>query len=207
MDTPPEPVLFVAMRSEERAAHRAAPSLPVRRVGIALAEWLEHPVEVGISAGLAGGLRDDLPPGTVVVADRVATPLEPAVPCDPEWTGWLRAAADRLGLHCVSGPMITTPALVTDTERGRWAAEGYLAADMESGLLIRRVPRLAVARVILDTPKHEVSPKWATPWKAALDPRLVRETVWLARYAGAFARRAALVAAEAFGLSRTAALL
>ena len=68
---------------------------------------------------------------------------------------------------------------------------------MESAHLAGHGARLAVVRVVLDTPERELSPKWERPWRAVLDPRLVREALWLLPHSRRFALRAAEVLADA----------
>ena len=157
---------------------------------------MEH-AELGISVGLAGGLLDSLEPGTVVVADRVTATSGETVVCDPRWVEALGDAAAALGVPHVVGSLFTAGGIVAGAERSRRAAEGHIAADMESGVLAAHLDSIAVARTILDTPRHEISPAWAHPSRAARDPRLWRQGAWLAWWAGRYAARSARVAAEA----------
>ncbi|MBV8300307.1 MAG: hypothetical protein JOY68_00100 [Candidatus Dormibacteraeota bacterium] len=185
------------MGVEERAARRAAPGLRVARTGIGLAGGPVEHAELGISVGLAGGLLDSLEPGTVVVADRVTATSGETVVCDPRWVEALGDAAAALGVPHVVGSLFTAGGIVAGAERSRRAAEGHIAADMESGVLAAHLDSIAVARTILDTPRHEISPAWAHPSRAARDPRLWRQGAWLAWWAGRYAARSARVAAEA----------
>jgi hypothetical protein len=93
--------------------------------------------------------------------------------------------------------MLTATHLVTGSERGLWAKKGFVAVDMESAYLAGRAAGLAVVRVVLDTPQHELSPAWERPSRAALDPRNFRELVWLLRNVPRYSLRAATVLAEA----------
>lgn len=156
-----------------------------------------------ISAGLAGGLTDDLEPGAVVIAGHVAVGGSDPVECDAAWTGALLGAAQRLGFRAARGGIVTLPAMATGLERVAWAARGFIAVDMESGLLALRAQRCAAVRVVLDTPTLDISARWSRPALAALDPRNWRDAIWLARFAPAFARRAALVLAEALSGDRS----
>jgi len=190
--------VVAAMGVEAWAVRRRAPEVPVQQAGIGLRGWhgsITTPVVA--SVGLAGGLRRDLPPGTVVIATEVA--LEDAAPtrCDADWVAATVAAARSLGLACVTGPLVTATHLVTGAERELWAAKGFLAVDMESAHLAGHASRLAVVRVLLDTPRHELSPAWARPSRAALDPRNFRELVWLLRNVPRYSLRAAAVLAKA----------
>ena len=64
--------------------------------------------------------------------------------------------------------------------RGAWAGRGFVAAEMETALLIPTGAPLASLRVIIDPPAAEVSGHWVSPGAAALDPRRWREAMWLA---------------------------
>ncbi len=68
---------------------------------------------------------------------------------------------------------------------------------METALLLGMVARVAAVRVVLDTPRQEISPAWRRPWRAALDPRNWRDAAWLARAAPRCSLRAARVVAAA----------
>ena len=190
--------VVVATRTEERAVRRAAPQFRVHRAGVSLRQW-NHAIAtpVVISAGLAGGLDSGTPTGTVVVASHVALADGERVVCDPVWIDALVSAARKLGLPVITGGIVTAKSLVTGAAREQWARSGYLAADMESGLLIGRAPRVAALRVLLDTPNRELSPRWEHPLRASLDPRRWPEAVWLFRTAPALALRAARVLAAA----------
>jgi hypothetical protein len=170
----------------------------VHRGGVGIAPpAIQAGTQVAISVGLAGGLSPDIAPGTVVVATGIARAGENPVNCDADWTDALLHAAQRSGLASRSGPIVTVPKMVTGEARTTWAQDGFIAADMESALLLDIAPRVAVVRVILDAPHRELSPRWRTPARAALDPRLWSEAAWLVRHAPAYARRAAAVLAAA----------
>jgi len=82
--------------------------------------------------GTAAGLTGDLSPGDLVVASEVSdgsgtVPLPGA--------DLLAAELRRAGLPARAGKIVTVPKLVKPAERARLAAEGYLAADMESAAL------------------------------------------------------------------------
>ncbi|MBV9100790.1 MAG: hypothetical protein JO198_07065 [Candidatus Dormibacteraeota bacterium] len=190
--------MVVATRTEERAFRSAGVRMPVRRAGVGLRSWQrEIDTPVVLSAGLAGGLSDDVEPGTVVIASHVAVGDGDPVECDAAWTEALLAAAQRLGHTPARGGIVTLPAMATGLERAAWGARGYIAADMESGLLALRARRCAAVRVVLDATTREISARWRRPAVAALDPRNWSDALWLGRVAPAFARRAALVVAEA----------
>ncbi|HEY4870191.1 MAG TPA: hypothetical protein VII79_09310, partial [Candidatus Dormibacteraeota bacterium] len=153
--------VVVATRTEERAVRRFAPQFRVHRAGVSLRQW-NHAIStpVVISAGLAGGLEPGNPPGTVVVASDVALADGERIACDPIWIDALMSAAHALDLPVITGGIVTADTLVTGAARSQWARSGYVAADMESGLLVGRAPRVVALRVLLDTPTRELSPRW-----------------------------------------------
>lgn len=114
-------------------------------------------------AGLAGGLGE-VPSGGVVVAEEVR---------DEHGTTTLpdaRSLAERLrqgGFAVWSGPVSTTDHVVTGSEKGRLAAAGSIAVDMESAVLARLAgDRLrAVVRVVVDTPAEPLL-RPLTPYRA-----------------------------------------
>ena len=188
--------VVTATSLEWKAARRELPGVRVVEAGMALCyrERLEpgdadDPV---ISCGLAGGLRADLPTGTVVIPRDVLRPDGTRLVCDPELVEALIAGARKLGMEPVTGPIVTAPTVIVGEARGLWAEEGYAAADMETGLLEGRV---AAVRVILDTPQRELSPDWLNPATAMLKPWNWPQAVWLGREAPRCARLAARVIA------------
>jgi hypothetical protein len=98
-----------------------------------------------------------------------------------------------MGLPAHTGPLLTAPSLVVATARHAWAREGFVAVDMETGLLVGRGLRVAAVRVVLDSPARELSPAWAQPWSVAVHPRAWGELVWLSHAAPRYALRAARV--------------
>ena len=195
--TAPDVVALAAMGVEARALRRHArpvPGVQVVEAGIALARRPLLPAGSDVVVcGLGGALSAELSPGTVFVADRLALPDGEMVEVDRGWVEALRDASSALGLRPVTGGLLTATSLVTGAERTRWAARGFLAVDMETAHLAGPERRVAGLRVILDTPAHELSPKWERPGRAALDPRLWRELAWILRCAPAYSDRAARV--------------
>jgi 4-hydroxy-3-methylbut-2-enyl diphosphate reductase len=198
-------VVLAAMGMEWRAIRHALSATgnpaQVVRCGIALRRWAPPPPPrpVFITCGLAGGLRSDLPPGTVVVADRVAMEDGQPVACDPEWVAALVAGARACGHEPVVGPVLTARRLVVGAARGAWAGKGFVAADMETALLLPTGAPLASLRVIIDAPAAEVSEHWVSPGRAALDPRRWPEAMWLAARAPRYSRLAARCLAAGLG--------
>lgn len=190
--------MVTALRLEERAVRRAAPGLRIVRVGVGLRST--GPIAmtgVVLSVGLGGALTDRHAPGTVVVPDRVAGEDGHSWTTDPGWSEALHAASRRLGFPTAAGSLVSTTEVVSGTRRAALGQQGYDAVDMESAAIATQVARLAVLRVILDAPSHEISPRWETPGLALLNPRLWPQGYWLARNSPRFAARAAAVLAEA----------
>jgi hypothetical protein len=109
----------------------------------------------------------------------------------------LKEAAARLGFAACDGALVTLPQLATGGERQRWAEQGFVAADMETGLILADSPHLATVRVVVDAPGDEISPPWTTPERSLLRPRLWPEAARLALAAPRHALRAAAIAAAA----------
>jgi hypothetical protein len=178
---PPEgPAIVVATSLEARAVRRRAPQANVIESGVGLVKMDGRPLgDVAISVGLAGGLRNDLPTGTVVIPSAVATNDGVAIECDAQWTARLRDAAQHLGCVYIEAALLTSDALVVGDARATWAERGFVAVDMETA----RIPaqRVAAVRVVLDTPQRELSPEWLTPARAMLRPSNWGQLMWLSR--------------------------
>ncbi|HXZ99799.1 MAG TPA: hypothetical protein VEK76_05565 [Candidatus Binatia bacterium] len=171
------------------AANGPAPGIEVIRCGVGMRRY-QPPSGTRsalITCGLAGGLRPELIPGTVVVASSVAMEDGEPVGCDPAWVGTLTAGVRSLGIEPVVGPMVTVRRLAVGPERVVWAARGFAAADMETALIAPTGAPLGSLRVILDAPSREVSAGWSSPRRAGVDPRRWSEMAWLARRAPAYA--------------------
>ena len=112
------------------------------------------------ACGLAGGLRADLPTGTVVIPHAVRRPDGTLLRCDAELSEILIEAAHPAGLRSGGRAVLTSETLVHGSERAI-CGQIYAAVDMETGLI--RAARIACVRVILDTPKREISPAWLSP--------------------------------------------
>jgi 4-hydroxy-3-methylbut-2-enyl diphosphate reductase len=99
--------------------------------------------------GTAAGLSTDLSPGDLVVASEV-TDGETTVALPG--ADLLAAELRRAGLTARAGRLITVQKLVKSTERQRLAADGYLAADMETAPLLDAANGrpMAVIRAVSD---------------------------------------------------------
>ncbi len=199
-------VVLAATRVEARAARRAlGGAVEVLEAGVALGR-LQAPGMTGlapspspwegtvVTCGVAGALRP-LATGTVLVPDRVGRPDGSTLVCDPDLVAALVAAARGLGLVPERGPLLTADHLVLGEERRRWADRGYVAADMETGLV--RARRVATIRVVLDGPGRELDPAWRGARWPPVRPSALRQLPWLAREGPRCARRAAAVLAAA----------
>jgi 4-hydroxy-3-methylbut-2-enyl diphosphate reductase len=83
--------------------------------------------------GTAAGLVDDLSPGDLVVATSVT---DGATTIALPGADLLAAELRRAGLNARAGRLVTVDKLVKSAQRAGLAAEGYLAADMESAALL-----------------------------------------------------------------------
>ncbi len=190
-------VVLAAMPIEWRAIRHAlsvsGSPAQVVRCGIGLKRWVPPPAPMPafITCGLAGGLRSELPPGTVVVASSVAMEDGEPVACDPAWVAALISGARACGHEPVVGPMLTARRLVVGDARGVWAERGFVAAEMETALLIPTGAPLASLRVVIDAPAAELSERWVAPGRAAINPWRWREAMWLAARAPRYSRLAA----------------
>jgi hypothetical protein len=146
-----------------------------------------------ILCGLAGGLIEGMKPGTVIIPQLIGSPDGSVTRCDAELQEALVRGARRLGHNPQQDPMYTSSTLVTGADRAAIAMKGFVAADMEAGLISRRVKRFASVRVVLDTPQRSISEHWITPGRAMWRPSLWPELAWLVQAAPRYALRAARV--------------
>lgn len=195
---PLEGVTFVAATPlEVKALRRALPGVRIVHAGVGLARALELGDAV-ISFGLAGGLRDDLSTGTILIPRSVRRPDGTMMSCDSALVDALAHGARSLGIEPCFDPLLTSETIVNGAERARWAALGFGGADMETGLI--RAARVAAVRVVLDTPSNELSSDWQRPLAALLRPRNWPQARWLARQAPLAASRAGAVVAATQGI-------
>ena len=176
------------------AVRYVLPRARTRRAGMQLARWKGACEDsIVIVCGLAGALVPGLPPGTVLIPEKIGLADGRIIHCDPTLVESLVEAARTLHFQPDTGPLLTAGSLITGSDRHDWAQRGFVAADMETGLLAERNLRVAAIRVVLDSPEHGISSEWLRPTRAILQPRLWKELFWLSYTAPRCALRAAHV--------------
>src|ERR1700728_1555971 len=147
----PALLVYVPLRFEANAVRKGLTQSTshVQRTGMgatrsrkSAAQSQPGPFGAMVVMGTAAGLADDLSPGDLVVATEVT---------DGETTitlpgaDLLAAELRRAGLNARAGRVIQVKKIVSSSERTRLAADGYLAADMESAAIVAAVKGLAPA--------------------------------------------------------------
>jgi len=165
-------VVAAPMRVEAMLISRGARSAAqVRKTGMgpgrakAAAARLAPPREGGggglLVLGFCGGLDETSVPGEVIVADEVYAAAdeghaEQSVAC--ELRDELVMALTGRGLKVRSGRIVCVARLALGERRAQLLADGAIAVDMESVWLAAgaRGRPFGVARVVLDSPSHEL---------------------------------------------------
>ena len=179
-----------------------------------------------LSFGLAGALRAELDPGTVLLPRRVRSAAGASFDVDPEWHAQIDTAARDLGLEPALDDLLSVPsAITTVAEKAKAAADGAAAADMESAAIAavaaRAGARFVALRVVVDAAGDELPAdieRWidergerriGAALLAALNPKEWRGLWMLAqRYRAArrtLARLAPIVSGAPFGPDARAA--
>jgi len=113
-----------------------------------------------LSFGLAGGLDPALPPGTLLLPQRLLTPDGRSIPVDTAWHA--RALALLAPLHPIASPMVgTDDAIATAAAKAAlFARTGASAVDMESHVLAAAAPQLPllILRVVADSAEDALPP-------------------------------------------------
>ena len=183
------------------AVRRTLPHARACWAGVRLARWKGvGQGSIVVVCGLAGALVPGLLPGTVLIPERVGLADGRIMHCDPALVQALVTAAHALHFRPDTRPLLTAQSLVVGRERHDWSQQGFVAADMETGLLAERNLRVATVRVVLDNPEHSISPNWLRPTKALMQPQLWWELFWLSRTAPRYALRAAQVLKVGLGI-------
>ncbi|HLX56973.1 MAG TPA: hypothetical protein VKR83_08115 [Ktedonobacteraceae bacterium] len=176
------------------AVRRTLPHARASWTGVRLARWKgASQGSIVVVCGLAGALAPGLSPGTVLIPDQIGLADGRIVYCDSALVQALVAAARTLHFRPDTRPLLTSQSLITGGDRHDWSQRGFVAADMETGLLAGQNLRVATIRVVLDSPEHGISPDWLQPTRVLLQPPLWRELFWLSRVAPRYALRAARV--------------
>lgn len=186
-----------AMGVEAWGVRQRARDIRVLRVGIGG----RPPRRLGgivISAGLCGGLLPEQTPGMVVIATQVVDDNGATHVCDPAVVAALERAAEYLRLPVSSGSLLSASGMVTGPARAAWAGRGHVAVDMESAGAAKTAQRFGVLRVILDTPRRELSAEWAEPGRAIRRPSNWSDALWLAVNTPRYALRVGAVLEAAF---------
>ena len=126
-------------------------------------------IDFVLISGVAGGLRDDLTVGQVVLSERLLTCLDddfqPEQIVDPptQWISRLAGALEASGIPYALGPMMTSRRPLTtraDKQRAYSQSGGAISVDMESAAIAfeakRRGLPFACIRTILDTASDDV---------------------------------------------------
>jgi hypothetical protein len=190
--------LIAATGLESAALRRRLRDVRIVETGIALSKVRSGLGAAVVSCGVAGSLRDDLPTGTVLVPRTVRRPDGGVLRCDDGFVELFARSCRQLGIEPVFDPLLTAGEIVRGSARARWAAQGYAGVDMETGRI--DAPRVAAVRVVLDTPRREISGDWQSPLLAILRPWNWPQALWLAREAPRAAALAASILVGAQGL-------
>jgi 4-hydroxy-3-methylbut-2-en-1-yl diphosphate reductase len=153
-------LVLAPLRIEANAVRRGltSPASEVRRTGMgttrarkSAGKYQPHSFGGGIVVmGTAAGLAADLSPGDLVVATEVSDG-ETTIPLPG--AALLAAELRRAGLNARAGRVVTVKKLVKSSERERLAADGFMAADMESAALVAASEGrpVAVIRAVSDS--------------------------------------------------------
>jgi len=191
-------LVLAPLRLEANAVRRGLrePGSRVVRTGMGAAKAARvvkenNPAPFGamIVMGTAAGVDPDLKPGDLIVATEVS---DGDSTVELPGADLLAAELRRAGLRARAGKLATVPLLVKSSERSRLAAEGYLAADMETAALLGIADGrpVAVIRAVSDS---GLGPGMVTGGIAAL--RSLRLAAPVAeRWAAACAQRTVLLA-------------
>ena len=115
--------------------------------GMRLARWKGAGQDsIVVVCGLAGALAPGLRPGTILIPDRVGLADGRFMHCDPALVQALVTAARTLHFRPDTGPLLTAQSLIVGGNRRNWSQQGFVAADMETGLLTGRNLRVATIR-------------------------------------------------------------
>jgi 4-hydroxy-3-methylbut-2-en-1-yl diphosphate reductase len=141
-------LVYAPLRFEANAVRRglAQPTSHVQRTGMGAARSRKSaaqskpgPFSAMVVMGTAASLVDDLSPGDLIVASEVS---DGETTVELPGADLLAAELRRAGLNARAGKIRTVSKLVKQADRARLAADGYLAADMESVPIVAAVKGL-----------------------------------------------------------------
>ena len=162
----------------------------VRKTGMGTKRARAAAVEIALEGsaallvlGFCGGLDESSVPGEVIVAEEVyAAPDEghPEASVTCELRDQLLMALTGRGMKVRSGRIVCSSRLAVGERRAQLHADGAIAVDMESVWLAAGAQGrpFGVARVVLDSPSHELL-------RVAAVPHALRAALALRRVAGA----------------------
>lgn len=165
-------LITTALRLEAWALRGAVPGARIARVGMGpqraqrAAQRLQpDPATAWAVAGVCGALDPELVPGDVVVASALLGPEGRSIELD---AAPLAMALSHAGIAARIGVIACVAKPVTGDGRAALAARGACAVDMESFWLADAAGHrpVAVLRVVLDGPRHEL-------WRVDLPARIV----------------------------------
>lgn len=201
------------LRSEAQRIAILAPTLPeywavrillpracIYRTGVGMARRQKlRQGSIVVVCGLAGALVSGLSPGTILIPEWVGLANGKTMACDPGLVQTLVTATRSLHWQLSTGPLLTASSLIVGSERSKWTQHGFVAVDMETGLLAEQDLHVAAIRVILDTPEHEISSDWLHPEKAFFQAQHWKELWWLSSTAPRYMLRVARVIKTGLG--------
>jgi 4-hydroxy-3-methylbut-2-enyl diphosphate reductase len=151
-----------AVRAARRPVQVVRTGMGQRRSEQAVGRLAGVPARALAVMGFGGALEDTMRPGELLVASEIRDPDGGVIACPG--AELLAGELARAGLKVRVGPLASARRLVTGSARGRLAAGGALAVDMESSWLAAAAAGrlLAVVRAVVDTPDREVHRPLAT---------------------------------------------
>lgn len=147
------------VRSAWRGARVRKTGMGTEKSIAAAGRLAREPAEALLVLGFCGGLDARSRPGEVIVATEVYSAADEGH--TPERVGCvdaerLTATLRERGLEARSGPMVCVSKIAVGERRARLLADGALAVEMESVWLAGADRPMAVVRVVLDSPSHEL---------------------------------------------------
>jgi 4-hydroxy-3-methylbut-2-en-1-yl diphosphate reductase len=155
-------LLLVTDRREERALVTGAAQVDVVRADVGAtrpassfgASAVQTCHSAAAVAGTAVGLRDDVAPGTVLVADRVLAG-DGSIMAVLDSSAVIAAELAARGASVMLGSVVSMPDASTNAERTeRAAATGALAIERHAAWLLNALVPTALVRVIVDDPRR-----------------------------------------------------